>query len=300
MELKYLKTIKTILEEGSFQKAAQKLNYTQSTITFQVQQTEQDLNVKLFEKIGRRMQLTQAGRDLMPKIDTILEVSRQIESYGEDTEKIRGNLTVAMPETLLSYKMQPVIQAFRQQAPEVRLSLQALNCYEIRDRVQNGSVDLGVHYDVSGFGNALIQNKLFNFSLALVCSPLLNSTGPAFLSEHNQEITVLFSDRNSIYQKIFDKYLKENNITIGNTIELASTEAIKKCTESNLGISILPLFAVQEELCRHQLSIIPTPFENQPLTAVYSYHKNKWRSPAITLFIKILNEKLNEAETFSF
>lgn len=55
MELKYLQTFETIIEEGSFTKAAEKLNYTQSTITFQVGQLEQELSVKLFERIGRRI-----------------------------------------------------------------------------------------------------------------------------------------------------------------------------------------------------------------------------------------------------
>ena len=61
MDLKYLETFKTIIEEGSYARAADKLGYTQSTITFQVQQLEQELSIKLFEKIGRRMQLTKSG-----------------------------------------------------------------------------------------------------------------------------------------------------------------------------------------------------------------------------------------------
>ena len=66
MELKYLNTVRMILETGSFQEAARRLHYTQSTVTFQVQQLEKELNVKLFEKLGRRMALTQAGRDVLP------------------------------------------------------------------------------------------------------------------------------------------------------------------------------------------------------------------------------------------
>ena len=60
MEFKYLHTFRTIIETGSFTKAAEKLNYTQSTITFQIGQLEQELSVKLFEKIGRKMVLTKA------------------------------------------------------------------------------------------------------------------------------------------------------------------------------------------------------------------------------------------------
>ena len=61
MELKYLRTFQTIIEEGSFSKAAEKLNYTQSTITFQIGQLEKELSVKLFEKACRRMLPTKAG-----------------------------------------------------------------------------------------------------------------------------------------------------------------------------------------------------------------------------------------------
>ena len=61
MELKYLQTFRTIVDEGGFSKAAKKLNYTQSTITFQIGQLEQELSVRLFEKIGRTMVLTKAG-----------------------------------------------------------------------------------------------------------------------------------------------------------------------------------------------------------------------------------------------
>ena len=72
MDLKYLETFKTIIEEGSYARAADKLGYTQSTITFQVQQLEQELSIKLFEKIGRRMQLTKAGETLIPYVEETL------------------------------------------------------------------------------------------------------------------------------------------------------------------------------------------------------------------------------------
>lgn len=71
MNTKNLVTFKTILEMGSFQKAADKLGYTQSTVTFQIKQLEEELALKLFEKIGRRMELTQAGKDIMPYVDMI-------------------------------------------------------------------------------------------------------------------------------------------------------------------------------------------------------------------------------------
>ena len=72
MELKYLNTFRTIVETGSFTKAAEKLNYTQSAITFQIDQLEQELSAQLFKKVGRRMALTKAGELLIPYVDEVL------------------------------------------------------------------------------------------------------------------------------------------------------------------------------------------------------------------------------------
>lgn len=77
--------IKTILEIGSFQKAAEHLNYAQSTVTPQMHQLEQEFSIKLFEKIGRIIKLTQAGKGLIPYIDNVIEVVHK--SNASDFEK---------------------------------------------------------------------------------------------------------------------------------------------------------------------------------------------------------------------
>lgn len=98
MNTKSLVTFKTILEVGSFQKAADKLGYTQSTVTFQIKQLEEELALKLFEKIGRRMELTQAGKDIMPYVDMILQGAEQINNYGKSLSEITGSLKLAISD----------------------------------------------------------------------------------------------------------------------------------------------------------------------------------------------------------
>lgn len=148
MDIKYLQTLKTILETGSFQKAAFKLNYTQSTVTFHIQQLEQELSLKLFEKIGRKMILTQAGQDLLPHIEIILQETEQIQNYGKNLSEINGTLRIGMPDSLLCYKMQPLLNTFKKEAPNVQLIIQSLHCYEIREKVINGGIDMGIHCNI--------------------------------------------------------------------------------------------------------------------------------------------------------
>jgi len=292
MELKYLNTFKTILETGSFLNAARKLNYTQSTVTFQIQQLEQELSVKLFEKIGRKMMITQAGKDVLPYVDTILQSAEQLKNYGKDILQITGTLKISMPETLLTYRMQPILKAFRQQAPSVKLSVQALNCYTIRDQIVNGGADVGIHYDVGGYGSTTIIEKLAVFPLALVACPSLKDQHCDFVSPNQRKpVCLITNDRESIFQKMFDNYLEEKGIVLDGIMELGSIEAIKRSVVSDLGIAYLPRYVVEDELANSTLIELETGITDE-ITAICSYHKNKWITPAMELFIRLLKENL--------
>jgi DNA-binding transcriptional LysR family regulator len=293
MELKYLNTFKTILEVGSFTKAARKLNYTQSTVTFQIQQLEQELSAKLFEKIGREMVITQAGRDVLPYIDTIIQTSKQLKNYGKETRELTGTLKVAMAETLLTYQMQPLLKAFREQAPLISLSLQALNCYTIRDQIIRGGTDIGIHYDVGGYSDTLTIEKLKKFPLALIASPVLDDSLCDFITpQQRKSVCLITSDRDSVYQGMFENYLEEHDIVLGGFMELGSTGAIKRSVTSNLGIAFLPRYVVSDELENGIVKELKVEMSNAAVTAICTYHKNKWISPAIELFLRLLKENI--------
>lgn len=293
MDLKYLNTFRAILETGSFQQAAKRLNYAQSTITMQMQLLEQELSVKLFEKIGRKMELTQDGKGLLPYIDAVLEAVEQMENYGKNGCGLTGTLSVAIPETLLSYQAPQVLKAFRKMAPSVKLSLQTLNCYEIREKILNGAVDLGVHYDVGGYGPSLIVEKLGCYDLALVGSTELDAGERDFITKgQRKDICLLTMDKNSLYHKVFNEYLRNSDISLNGEMELVSTEAIKRSVIGNIGVSYLPRFTVLDELEQGIIRELPTLVQNGKIGAVCSYHKNKWITPAMDLFIRLLRERI--------
>ena len=292
MELKYLQTLRTILEAGSFQKAAKQLNYAQSTVTLQMQLLEQELSVKLFDKIGRKMVLTQAGKDLLPYMDAALEAVAQMENYGKKNYELTGSLNVALPETLLNYQMQPVIEQFRQQAPKVKLSLQLSNCYVIREQVLGGGVDMGVHYDIGGYGSSAVTEYLSSYPLVLVASTRLAEDELNFTNSHQRKNSCLLTaDKNSFYHKLFAAYLSDMDIVFNGEMEIGSLEAIKQCIRSNLGVAYLPRFAVAEELRQGILQEVTTSMQHTEITAVCTYHKNKWVTPAMDLFMQLLRAK---------
>lgn len=288
MEIKYLNTFKAILETGSFQKAAERLNYAQSTITLQMQLLEQELSVKLFEKIGRKMKLTQAGKELIPYVDNVIEAVQQMENYGKDSQELTGSLRIAIPETLLTYQMPQILKQFRQRAPNIKLSIQSSNCYDIRAQVMNGTVDIGVHYEIDGYGNSVVLEKLRQYEFVLIGSPELDSFETNFTSQDQRKELCLLADQSSCYYKKFAGYLKAKNIVLESEVNLFSTEAIKQLVKENLGIAYLPRFTVEKELSNKILQEIPTAIQDKWIGTVCTYHKNKWLSPAMHLFFQLL------------
>ena len=246
MDLRRFITLKTVVEEGSFLRASQKLCCTQSTVTFHIQQLEQEFSVQLFEKIGRRMCLTREGKKLLPHIYELTRVMDTLREAAKKESDPDGELRVISGETLLSYRMPQVLQRFRQRAPKVRLSLQSLNCYVIRDALLNDEADVGVFYRV-GNDDALNRRELGEQPLALVASPQIADVDFTEPGRHNA-CSFIINEPQCVFRQIFESTLRQRRITVENTIELISIESIKRCVAANIGVSYLPRFAVVKEL----------------------------------------------------
>ena len=249
MDIKYLNTFRAIVEEGGFSKAADRLNYTQSTITFQIGQLEQELNTKLFEKIGRRMVLTKAGEQLIPYVDNVLESVNKMHNFERDLAECQGDLHIGVGETLLCFRLPEILKEFHNTAPKARLFIRSMNCYEIRDEVLNGSLDLGVFYqDVGGFGSNLQTNSLGEFETVLVASPQTAKKYPDFITPDQQiPLPFIINEPNCIFRQIYEEYTRSRSILMDHTIELWSIPTIKNLVKSDVGVSYLPRFAVQEK-----------------------------------------------------
>lgn len=289
MDLKYLNTFRTIVTEGSFSKAAEKLNYTQSTITFQIGQLEKEFSVPLFEKIGRKMVLTKAGEQIIPYVDSVLSAVDKLYDFERDLKDCCGDLHVGVGETLLCYQLPKIVEEFSRLAPKARLFIRSMNCYDIRNELLSGTLDLGIFYeDIGGTEGHLISSPMGSYPLVLVASEQIKKNHPDFVTP-NQMIPVpfLINESKCIFRQIFEQYLQQRSILLDRTIELWSIPTIINLVKSGLGITYLPRFAVEEELQKGTLVEIPTDLSSRKIHAVCSYHKNKWVSPLMELFLQL-------------
>ncbi len=286
LELKYLETFKVIAQEGSFTAAAEKLNYTQSAITFQIDRLERELSVKLFEKVGRKMVLTAAGKALVPCVDEVFGAVERLRYVERDISECEGEIHIGVAETYLCYRLPKALKAFVEAAPRAKLFINSMNCYEIRNKLVSGELDMGIFYeDIGGIGTSLNVNKIQSCPIALVAAPATAERFSDFTTRNQRHsIPLIINEPNCIFRQIFEKYLNENGIILDHTIELGSIATIKNLVQSGVGVTFLPKFTVEEELKSGSLVEIKTNVEHGELTVVCAYHKNKWLSPLMKRF----------------
>lgn len=293
MNTKNLTTLITILETGSFQKAAAKLNYTQSTVTFQIKQLEEELSIKLFEKIGRHMELTQAGKDLLPYIHTILQSVEQISNYKKDMSEITGSLRLVAPDSILIYLLQPVIKEILHRAPKIRLIVNSIPSEEINQAILEGSADIGIDCDKGGFPDSVIHKAANPFYACLIAPPFTGPFDADFITPNQEKkLSLIQNEWKANYQKLLFAYLEKKNIIMEPGMTLRSIEAVKKSVMNGLGIAYVPSFSVQDELKAGSLIQLKTELDEHLFPGVCVYHKNKWISPQMDLALKVLSKHI--------
>lgn len=170
-----------------------------------------------------------------------------------------------------------------------------MNCYDIRNELLDGILDLGIFYEnVGGFGNNLTVASFGNYPMTLVASPEIKKEYSDFITP-NQNIPIPFiiNEPNCIFRQIFEQYLQRKSIRLDHTIELWSIPTIKNLVKSNVGISYLPTFAVKNELNNGELVALETELTDTHISGVCGYNSNKWLSPAMELFARLIRETLN-------
>jgi DNA-binding transcriptional LysR family regulator len=142
MEFRQLRTFRVVADKLSFSKAAERLFMAQSSVSAQIRLLEEELDLKLFDRIGRRVLITDAGLKLYEYARRIEEMTDEIRSEVTGTTNVRGSLTLRIPETLAAIYMPEVVHRFHRDNPQVRLN--CINCTDrqLREELNSGRIDL--------------------------------------------------------------------------------------------------------------------------------------------------------------
>ncbi len=293
MDLKQLNTFLMISKLQSFTKAADTLNYAQSSVTTQIKLLEEELGVKLFERIGKNISLTHDGKKLIPYAQQMLKLSTDIKNNISEDEYPKGVLTIGVAESLCVIRLPEIIKEYRKLYPEVEIALKFGSCADFRRYLNDNLIDVAFSLGAKIDGGEFISEIERDEPMLLLAYPgnhLLEKE--KILPEDLEGESLILTEVGCSYRAAFERILKDEGISPRITLESGSVHAIKQFTMSGLGISLLPRVAVEEEVKSGKL--IPLKWQGAEFEIVSQvlYHKNKWISPALDAFINLCKEML--------
>jgi DNA-binding transcriptional LysR family regulator len=294
LDLRELKTFHAVASEKSFTRAANTLHYAQSSVTAQIQSIEAEVGVPLFDRLGRHVELTFAGRQLLAYADKLLSLAEEARRAVRDDGEKTGTLTMLAPETLLAYRLPELLRRFQSEYPGIHLSLSASeSCGTGGDIEPN--VDLAFSLDVPLRAPHLVVERLRTEPIVLVVAAGHPLAGKKRVKA--KEIgaeQMLVNERACSYRALFERALRAEGVPVARSLELLSVEAIKQCALASLGVAVLPEVVVHRELAAKTLVAVDWP--RKPL-AVYTQlyrHRDKWMSPVLTAFWEMAVETCAE------
>ncbi len=253
--LDQLRILKAIAAEGSFKRAADSLYVSQPAVSLQVQHLERQLDVPLFDRGGRRAQMTEAGQLLLSYGDRILSLCQETCRAIDDLQNLNGGtLIIGASQTTGTYLMPQMIGLFRKKYPEVSVQLHVHSTRRTAWSVANGQVDLAI---IGGEIPADLQDSLEitpyaedELALILPTSHELAQVG-ALPIEELYKLQFITLDSQSTIRKAIDRVLLDSGVDprqLAIAMELNSIEAIKNAVQAGLGAAFLSVTAIEKEL----------------------------------------------------
>lgn len=278
----------TVCELKSMSAAAKKLYMSQPAISQAISQMEGELQVRLFDRIGRKLSLTYAGEILYSYGKRILNLVKEAESTLDDVRNMRmGRLRVGTSTTVGIYLLPEIIGEFRKKF-NIDVYFTIGNTAEIEKLILDNSIDLGI---VEGpvHSRDIVVTPYIDDELYLVCSKShrwakKKNISPAEIENED----IIMREKGSGTREVFEEAMARNNVKYRIKYVLNNTEAIKKAVEANIGVSVISRLAVKKEIRGGRL--LKVDIENIRFKRKFSiiYHKDKFKSNLFEEFIKHL------------
>ncbi|MFS8351911.1 LysR family transcriptional regulator [Bacillus nitratireducens] len=287
MEMRHVKTFCAIVKYGNFSKAAHALGYAQSTVTAHIKLLESDLNIPLFDRLGKKVLLTKAGHQFHPYALELLAIYEKAQVIPQNNDNLEGTLTITSNESLAVYRLPQLLRTYKQENPKVNIVLETTTNEQAMNKLREGETDV-----IFIIGESMEHN---DFITRTFCNETFGWILPTHYSTHSNPFCLLkdtqfiFTEQSCGYRPMVDRFLRQSGTIPAKTFETSNVEVIKQSVMCELGISILPYIVVQESCQKEQLCYQPieTP------TVIQShviYHKSRWISPVLQSFLTLLKK----------
>jgi DNA-binding transcriptional LysR family regulator len=293
MEIRQLEIFQALARELHFTRAAERVHCVQSNVTTQIRALEDELGAPLFDRLAKRVTLTDTGRRFLPYAERVLSTIEEARRNAAANSVPSGTLVVGSPESLLTYRLPEVLGTFRKRYPEVKLSFRPYVLEKLMHSIESGQLDLAVCMVDTVKEEALKSVRLRTEKLLfIVGSKDALATKKRVQPQDLNGQTLLVTEAGCAYRTKLEQLLARMNVRPANTIEFSSIEAIKECASLGMGVALLPEIVVAKQLARKRLRALRWAGPEIEMPTHVVWHKDKWISPALSAFIAVLQSLL--------
>ena len=254
MDLKKLRYFKAIIQAGSFTKAARQLNVAQSALSLHMKRLEEAFGKDLLIRGTKGIFPTEAGALIYERADRILaDVEKAWQDVRDFGEKPKGTVRIGLPGTISSVLSEPLIAACQEKYPDIKLVIADAMSGFVKDWLAEGQVDLAVLYlDIQ---TDVISSSLMLEEEIVAVHPYSQKGADTISSEDLAADPLILPSRSHGLRVMLEGEVPVIGGRIVPTIEVDSFNTIKKLVEKGYGCSLLPLYAVHQEVKDNRLTV---------------------------------------------
>ena len=291
LTLRQLEVFEAVAHHLSYSRASETLHLTQPAVSIQIKQLEEAVGIPLFEQLGKKIYLTEAGQELRRYSRNIVQQLEEAESVFEEMKGMqRGKLAISVASTA-GYFMPFLLAQFSKRFPEVAITLNVSNREVLLQELAQNSMDFAIMGRPPD-GHGLDFTSFLENPLVVIAPP-----DHPLVAEHDipltriQQETFIARELGSGTRSATERFFAEKGIKLTTGTEMSKNESIKQAVQAGMGVSILSLNTVMLELEARRLAVLDV--ESFPIQRHwYLVHRSKKRLPGVALAFKefILNE----------
>lgn len=278
-----------IVENKSITKASEELHLTQPAVSIQLKNFQDQFEIPLTEIVGRQLYVTEFGLEIA---EIAKKISKEMQEIEFKSLAFKGYLTGTLKLSVVStakYIIPFFLSDFLKKYKGVELQLDVTNKSKVIQSIEKNDIDLALVSilpdTISVFNEELMQNKLF-----LVANKEFEKPKTTLSPKNLLNFPIIYREKGSGTRFKMERFFEVHNIVIKNKLELTSNEAVKQAVIAGLGLSIMPLIGIKNELQRGDLQIIP--MKGLPVLTTWNliWHSQKTLSPIAKEYLKFIKE----------
>lgn len=298
MELRNLVTFLKIIETNSFSKAAEQLAYSQSTVTIQIRQLEEELNVKLFDRIGKRIFLTEKGAELREYAKQMMELTERISGISGEERELRGSLRIASFDSLISAVLPPILKRYHEAYPQVHITVKtADSILETEQLLCANEADFALisynKHSSKEFEKVFLREAHFVFAAA-PSHPLVKERNITLQKIAEQDVIIM--NQQFSFSELSSEETKHLQEIIQPSFDIWNPIGAVELAKYGGGITLLPDYLIEKAVQKGELCVLDVPELDFTVWIQMLCHHGKTITPQMNAFYRLLREPSSEWE----